>query len=692
MAAFRVVCYGGADVPVPVPEYAYTPFEAGSRQFRLLTLDLDARYDATIKASLNHYTLDDHPEYTALSYEWGDPSQVIWMLIDAIEFPVTENLARALQALRAKNCPLIWIDAICIDQNNEREKAAHIPIMTGIYHEAEAVCAWVGPDKVGSDKVMDILQAMDLSRKPNISEVPWRPDMGVLRRCASQIQSFFDRTYWRRVWIIQELSVASRIYVICGSKLVSWAGLDLLLTCLQDLKVQQNKERLKSRSTFKKSSSAVTNNTEWNLSLLTESPALKHISRLMQSRMYKFEGRPVGLLENVYQAGGAKATDFRDQVFALLGLSFDSAAFVRNPTYTCTESDLCIEMTKTFIWSKKSLDIMFLAGANAGGDTAPLLPTWCPTYLHLQAAAHSNVLCTYLSGHAEQHRLGVKGSRWRATGDSLVTHGSVGIQHNQRLIVFGKRICSIKSIGVNSDATSPVTSNLDAQQEVDEEVTAKTINDALILYSRNSHHQSETPSTLRYLFHFDDSARFNSGQVSELKHRFEQVLRWRQLNEDLVIGKRTFKKTAKSVLTSFMAPDTTNWPFLEMLTRGIVSGVADGLMGESSPRKSYSSTQGDRLINPEMVEALSSLQDLIDEGLAFISTTENFHVGWAHPEARPRDEIFLLAGCSMPAILRRRDHSATSYTVVGHAYLDALMDGSHWSRLSRNDIEEIGLI
>jgi hypothetical protein len=74
-----------------------------------------------------------------------------------------------------------------------------------------------------------------------------------------------------------------------------------------------------------------------------------------------------------------------------------------------------------------------------------------------------------------------------------------------------------------------------------------------------------------------------------------------------------------------------------------------------------------------MVAALENLQDLINEGLRLM-TTEEDHIGWAHPAAQIGDRLFLLKGCSMPAILRPSQDYQGTYTVVGRAYVQGVMN------------------
>jgi hypothetical protein len=88
-----------------------------------------------------------HPfqQYTALSYVWGDTTNPSYVIFDGDEiFPVTQNLHRALKALRLQNGGrYIWVDALCINQADFEEKKIQIGFMERVYQQAEQVIAYV---------------------------------------------------------------------------------------------------------------------------------------------------------------------------------------------------------------------------------------------------------------------------------------------------------------------------------------------------------------------------------------------------------------------------------------------------------------------------------------------------------------------------------------------------------------------
>ncbi|PVH78533.1 hypothetical protein DL98DRAFT_357436, partial [Cadophora sp. DSE1049] len=89
--------------------------------------------------------LADKPDYEALSYAWGEP-----VLNHEIEFPegnlpITQHLYSALQKLRPQHqSRRLWVDAICINQNDKTEKGHQVALMADIYRGASGVVAWLG--------------------------------------------------------------------------------------------------------------------------------------------------------------------------------------------------------------------------------------------------------------------------------------------------------------------------------------------------------------------------------------------------------------------------------------------------------------------------------------------------------------------------------------------------------------------
>src|SRR5271154_4844554 len=133
---------------------------------RLLTLVSDGK---DFRGSLEEFRRDNLPYFNALSWCWGSrgEGQVAALTCDGQLFPVSQHLYELLSNLNPKNAyssVRIWIDSICINQDNVKEKNAHVSHMHEIYGQARNVIVWLGTPEDGSDLVMDSKKISELNK------------------------------------------------------------------------------------------------------------------------------------------------------------------------------------------------------------------------------------------------------------------------------------------------------------------------------------------------------------------------------------------------------------------------------------------------------------------------------------------------------------------------------------------------
>ncbi|TVY33240.1 Heterokaryon incompatibility protein 6,OR allele [Lachnellula occidentalis] len=124
------------------PRYEYQPLPS-QRHIRLLELQTSAS-DNLIAYRLAPYLLDNAPLYHALSYTWGDGKPASTIFLDGTWFGVTTNVQDFLSRLKTLGSRYIWIDAICINQADNREKEGQVQMMGDIYRQAFNVLVWLG--------------------------------------------------------------------------------------------------------------------------------------------------------------------------------------------------------------------------------------------------------------------------------------------------------------------------------------------------------------------------------------------------------------------------------------------------------------------------------------------------------------------------------------------------------------------
>ena len=174
--------------------------------------------------------LDQHDKlkYIALSYTWGDASKKFIILLNDSLFEVRRNLYEFLVTMRDKDCKsTFWIDQLCIDQENITERNIQVQMMADIYRQAEAVHVWLGPATASTSRAMEILKSLEhriLKVKsmddyfefqgPKLVEI--LREVSLVKKDVRAIVKVFGHPYWSRLWIAQELILASQILLLQG--------------------------------------------------------------------------------------------------------------------------------------------------------------------------------------------------------------------------------------------------------------------------------------------------------------------------------------------------------------------------------------------------------------------------------------------------------------------------------------------
>ncbi|KAK4665478.1 hypothetical protein QC763_402140 [Podospora pseudopauciseta] len=164
--------------------------------------------------------------YEAVSYVWGTGPRCHSITLNNCAFPVTENLHAALWHLRDRQLErVLWVDAVCINQDDNKEKERQIPLMRTIYAQAGRVIVWLGLplDGHGDQALGSIRQAGG-------------EGLTVMEDDYTSVMVLLRRDWFRRMWILQEVGVARSVVVMCGSVQIDGhafcqglAGMDHLL-------------------------------------------------------------------------------------------------------------------------------------------------------------------------------------------------------------------------------------------------------------------------------------------------------------------------------------------------------------------------------------------------------------------------------------------------------------------------------
>lgn len=208
-------------------EYQYKRLEEEQKYFRLLKL-LPGGSDESLKCELEHREIQSPGRsFGAISYVWGTETHQPTIRCHDGRVKIPTNLKEALMRLRDKKNPkYLWTDSICIDQQNNGEKDNQILVMGSIYRQAEKVYVWLG-NKNEEDAfrlLHHLYRRKDLQAEVFKNAAEQRPDSEW-----KSLSKVLKLDWFGRVWTLQEICLASRGTVLCGSSRMNWK--EFLHTC-----------------------------------------------------------------------------------------------------------------------------------------------------------------------------------------------------------------------------------------------------------------------------------------------------------------------------------------------------------------------------------------------------------------------------------------------------------------------------
>lgn len=259
--------------------YQYQPLSSPATQIRLLEL-LPGR--GTIRCRLRITELEQ-AEYTyePISYCWKSHTRDSWwgctykvkekqktlrILVDGADLYVGESLHAALARMRpaaaGAGTRLLWADAVCINQADDAEKGAQVTLMGRIYEGGARTLAWLGEaDRRTGRAFRYIREAARHSSENVVGTSSWaegqpgqewwapgggggappaapdrsaRARRGLFRglraspgraRLRASLESIVNRPYFRRAWIVQEITMSYCLLLMCGKFEAEWRDL-----------------------------------------------------------------------------------------------------------------------------------------------------------------------------------------------------------------------------------------------------------------------------------------------------------------------------------------------------------------------------------------------------------------------------------------------------------------------------------
>ncbi|KAF5667679.1 heterokaryon incompatibility protein [Fusarium circinatum] len=281
--------------------FHYEPFDLESAGFRLVVLEKGSQSQVQCRLYQSH--LDDINFYEALSYAWEGQDKPHEIIVDGKYLSITASLNDALFHLRRPDEDrVLWIDALCINQNNIKERGHQVSRMGEIYKKAEKVVIWLGYLSGSSIMFQSAVHMFGRNLPSNaFREWPrddnrWKDQWKLIEaylgssshdELAEALQSLLGKPWFSRVWILQEVANAKRITV--GYNLGEVPGkVFSLLPHAMDVKISEQTQA---------------------------------VLDIMPHRLRRSQNQ--NLCNLLWEFRGCKATDPRDRIYALLGMASD---------------------------------------------------------------------------------------------------------------------------------------------------------------------------------------------------------------------------------------------------------------------------------------------------------------------------------------------------------------------------------
>ncbi len=341
----------------------YHPLPEGN-YIRLLDIKA-AFWSSELIGTFKIISLDDYTdEYKAISYAWGDATPVAQLKLSDGQhsLPLSQTLHDLFGALRRNDRKFIlWIDALCINQSDEAEKAAQVLLMGRLYSSASQVLLWLGAGTLESHEAFRFMISKQTLSWPD----DWDKDEEMVSGDFSGLKEVFhllSRPWFQRVWVIQEATLSDNVLMACGDDRIDFDN-------------------------FKNCVYAIWKYLGGLVKLDYDHPAkrgLWGVTRLIHIRKAYHSSGPVRYEMLLEVAFHLQASDIRDRVFAFRDIA-DKLRSVPKPLYTTafTPKVLFKETAEALLCNGTSLDLLALCGIARHNEPFDF-PSWVPDLRHRQ--------------------------------------------------------------------------------------------------------------------------------------------------------------------------------------------------------------------------------------------------------------------------------------------------------------------
>jgi hypothetical protein len=398
----------------------------GSKDIRLLKLRR-RRLFRSPQCELVHVDMHSLVTYDAISYTWGNPEKSKGLIVDGKWLPCPANVQDIVLDRASYSCErYVWIDFVCIDQDNLDERKQQVQLMREIYATANRVIVWLGGTS-GADLALDLLYDLRnlVLRDPEASTLDGIQLGAQYRKRLKEwtaLAKFLNHDYWTRTWIIQEIAVAERVHVMYNGRYLLWEYLAAFAIEFSTV-----------------DSANLTYIREMIATGLPLPSGTNHILYLATTRLKIQRGGALKLAKNIAKFHDCHATDPRDKIYAIQGITTANEAGRLVPDYEKSTEEVYMETTLYLMELEYPFYPLHFAGIGNSGRM-PRLPSWIPDWSlgrHHTALGHwaNNRKAYYrASGHdfSKRHSVRTIGNTLSVQGCLIDKIAQVNTTHTRR--------------------------------------------------------------------------------------------------------------------------------------------------------------------------------------------------------------------------------------------------------------------
>ena len=328
-------------------------------------------------------SLNDDLRFRAISYAWGSDKLTHCIKCNNMITNVTESVADMFSSTAISDLCVdmpIWVDAVCINQRDDPEKAAQVRMMASLYSKAEEVIVWLGTASDDSDSAMRQLNAWSTNELFLTAKSMFKLDTenffkAGLRHSSDPIynalEALYCRSWFTRLWVFQEIVLAQRCRLICGSTEITLEQLVSVSRAMKQLDISHLLPTHKDAFLI-------------SLRSVLQMGAMKQASgddEPLALAAWKYKRDALSLAELITLADGRGVTNPHDRVYGFIGLATRESQKRISINYSDKSptgwSKTYLQCATACIKEDPSLSILFMLSGRPKGLP---LPSWCPNF------------------------------------------------------------------------------------------------------------------------------------------------------------------------------------------------------------------------------------------------------------------------------------------------------------------------